>query len=177
MFISPMRKLSAMSLTPKGKCFLLLAFILTGGLFQTTLAQTSVSLSNAFNTVGLVTDGTTFPNAGLDGANGSAGAIGDTAVSTSARSFFAQTFGQTMIADLIAQGITGVKGYTDEPLLQGISSPTIVLERFTRGFNLAQSFYAGSHFVGWTDVVLGDPLCHPYHQQSPISTVAQPATP
>ncbi len=91
-----------------------------------------------------------------------AGAIGDTAVSTSARSFFPQTFGQTMIADLIHQGITGVKGYTDEPLLQSISSPTIVLDRYTRGFTLAESFYAGSHMVGWTDVVIGDPLAHPY---------------
>jgi uncharacterized protein (TIGR03790 family) len=90
------------------------------------------------------------------------GAIGDTAVSTSARSFFPQISGQSMIADLIAQGITGVKGYTDEPLLQAISSPTLVLGRFTAGYNLAESFYAGSHFVGWTDLVVGDPLEQPY---------------
>jgi uncharacterized protein (TIGR03790 family) len=90
------------------------------------------------------------------------GAIGDTAVSTSARSFFIQSGGQSMIADLITQGITGVKGYTDEPLLQAVSSPTIVLDRFTRGYTLAESFYAGSHFVGWTDVIVGDALAQPY---------------
>jgi uncharacterized protein (TIGR03790 family) len=90
------------------------------------------------------------------------GAIGDTAVSTSARSFFVQTSGQSMIADLIAQGITGVKGYTDEPLLQAVSSPTLALGRFTAGYNLAESFYAGSHFVGWTDLIVGDPLEQPY---------------
>jgi uncharacterized protein (TIGR03790 family) len=90
------------------------------------------------------------------------GAVGDTAVSTSARSFFPQSSGQSMIADLIRQGITGVKGYTDEPLLQGISSPTIVLGRYTRGYTLAESFYAGSHFVGWTDIVIGDPMSQPY---------------
>jgi uncharacterized protein (TIGR03790 family) len=90
------------------------------------------------------------------------GAVGDTAVSTSARSFFPQTSGQSMIADLVAQGITGVKGYTDEPLLQAISSPAIVLNRYTHGWTLADSFYAGSHFVGWTDIALGDPLTHPY---------------
>jgi uncharacterized protein (TIGR03790 family) len=90
------------------------------------------------------------------------GAVGDTAVSTSARSFFVQSGGQSMIADLIAQGITGVKGYTDEPLLQAVSSPTIVLGKFTQGFTLAESFYAGSHFVGWTDIVVGDPLAQPY---------------
>ncbi|WP_213807274.1 TIGR03790 family protein [Granulicella sp. dw_53] len=90
------------------------------------------------------------------------GAVGDTAVSTSARSFFRQSDGQSMIADLISQGITGVKGYTDEPLLQSISSPTIVLDRYTSGFTLAESFFAGSKMVGWTDIVVGDPLTHPY---------------
>jgi uncharacterized protein (TIGR03790 family) len=90
------------------------------------------------------------------------GAVGDTAVSTSARSFFRQSFGQSMIADLITQGITGVKGYTDEPLLQAVSSPTLVLGHFTQGYNLAESFYGGSRFVGWTDLVVGDPLTTPY---------------
>ena len=103
-----------------------------------------------------------FSQAAYESLGFAPGAIGDTAVSTSARSFFVQTTGQSMIADLIAHGITGVKGYTDEPLLQGISSPTIVLSRYTRGFTLAESFYAGSHFVGWTDLVVGDPLTRPY---------------
>jgi uncharacterized protein (TIGR03790 family) len=103
-----------------------------------------------------------FSQAAYNSLGFAPGAIGDTAVSTSARSFFVQSGGQSMIADLITQGITGVKGYTDEPLLQGISSPTIVLSRFTSGFTLAESFYAGSHFVGWTDLVVGDPLTQPY---------------
>jgi hypothetical protein len=64
-----------------------------------------------------------------------------------------------MIADLISHGITGVKGYTDEPELQGIASPSVTLDRYFSGFNLAESLYAGSRFVGWEDVVLGDPLC------------------
>jgi uncharacterized protein (TIGR03790 family) len=98
------------------------------------------------------------------------GAIGDTAVSTSARSFFPQKNGQSMIADLVAQGITGVKGYTDEPLLQAIASPTIVLDRYTSGYTLAESFYAGSHFVGWTDVVIGDPLTHPYQTKTKVAS-------
>jgi uncharacterized protein (TIGR03790 family) len=103
-----------------------------------------------------------FSQAAYNSLEFAPGAIGDTAVSTSARSFFVQSGGQSMIADLITQGITGVKGYTDEPLLQGVSSPTIVLSRFTSGFTLAESFYAGSHFVGWTDLVVGDPLTRPY---------------
>ncbi len=103
-----------------------------------------------------------FSQAAYNSLTFAPGAIGDTAVSTSARSFFPQSTGQSMIADLIAKGITGVKGDTDEPLLQAISSPTIVLERYTHGFPLADSFYAGSHFVGWTDIVIGDPLGAPY---------------
>ena len=87
------------------------------------------------------------------------GAIGDTAVSTSARTFLPTAGGQSLIADLIAHGITGVKGYTDEPLLQAIASPAVAMERYTSGFTLAESFYAASRFVGWEDVVIGDPLC------------------
>jgi uncharacterized protein (TIGR03790 family) len=90
------------------------------------------------------------------------GAIGDTAVSTSARSFFPQTSGQSMIADLVAHGITGVQGYTNEPLLDATSSPTIVLTHYLSGSTLAESFYAGSKYIGWEGIVIGDPLCCPY---------------
>ena len=91
------------------------------------------------------------------------GSISDTAVSTSARTFLPTTGGQSLITDLIAHGVTGVKGYTDEPLLQAIASPSIAMERYTSGFTLAESFYAASRFVGWTDIVIGDPLCRPAH--------------
>jgi uncharacterized protein (TIGR03790 family) len=86
------------------------------------------------------------------------GSIGDTAVSTSARTFLPTSGGQSLIADLVAHGITGVKGYTNEPLLQAIASPSVTLDRYFSGFDLAESFYAGSRFVGWEDIVIGDPL-------------------
>ncbi len=94
------------------------------------------------------------------------GSIGDTAVSTSARTFLPTSGGQSLITVLIAHGITGVKGYTNEPLLQAIASPSIDLDRYFSGFNLAESFYAASRFVGWEDIVIGDPLCH---SPSPIN--------
>ena len=90
------------------------------------------------------------------------GSIGDTAVSTSGRTFLPTEGGQSLIADLIAHGLTCAKGYTDEPLLQAMASPTILLDRYTRGYTMAESFYAASHLVGWQDVVIGDPLCCPY---------------
>jgi uncharacterized protein (TIGR03790 family) len=87
------------------------------------------------------------------------GAIAETAVSTSARTFLPTTGGQSLIADLIKQGVTGVKGYCDEPLLQAVASPTVMFDHYVRGFTLAESFYAASRFVGWEDIVVGDPLC------------------
>ncbi len=90
------------------------------------------------------------------------GSIGDTAVSTSARTFLPTTGGQSLLADLIAHGLTCVKGATDEPLLQSIATPTILLDRYTSGYTMAESFYMASHFVGWEDVYIGDPLCCPY---------------
>jgi uncharacterized protein (TIGR03790 family) len=91
------------------------------------------------------------------------GAIGDTAVSTSTITMLPPgSDGQSAAEDLIVQGITGVKGYINEPLLQAISSPSIVLDRYTRGYTLGESFAAGSRYVGWTDIIIGDPLAHPY---------------
>lgn len=91
------------------------------------------------------------------------GAIGDTAVSTSARSLLTDNDGgQSLITDLIAHGITGVRGYVNEPLLDAISSPTIVYTHFMSGYSLAESFYAGSRYIGWEDINIGDPLCTPY---------------
>lgn len=91
------------------------------------------------------------------------GAISDTAVSTGARTFLRiSDGGQSLIADLIAQGVSGVKGYIDEPLLQAVASPTILFERYTRGWTFAESIYAASSFVGWQDIVIGDPLLRAY---------------
>lgn len=90
------------------------------------------------------------------------GAIGETAVSTSARSFGYYKAGQSMIADLIAAGITGIKGYVSEPYLSAIAMPSILFERYISGFNLAESFYMASRFIFWKDIVVGDPLTAPY---------------
>ena len=87
------------------------------------------------------------------------GALCETAVSTSARTFLTTTGGQSLIADLIAQGVTGAKGYTDEPLLQAVASPSILFDRWARGWPLVECYFAASRFVAWEDVVIGDPLC------------------
>ncbi|HWD91194.1 MAG TPA: TIGR03790 family protein [Verrucomicrobiae bacterium] len=90
------------------------------------------------------------------------GSLGDTAVSTSGRTFLPTHGGQSLLVDLIAHGLDCGKGYVDEPLLQANASPTIVLDRYTSGYTMAESFYAASKFVGWEDIIIGDPLCAPY---------------
>jgi len=93
------------------------------------------------------------------------GSIAETAVSTSAYTLTAiRTLSGTRsyITDLVAQGVTGVKGYVYEPYTIALAEADILFDRYTSGRNLAESFYAASQFVHWRDIVLGDPLCAPY---------------
>lgn len=90
------------------------------------------------------------------------GAIAETFVSTSARTFQDVSGGQSPIGDLIAGGVTGVKGYVSEPYTFALAMPEILFDRYTAGFNLAESFYSASLVVKWKDLVIGDPLCRPY---------------
>jgi uncharacterized protein (TIGR03790 family) len=90
------------------------------------------------------------------------GAIAETYVSTSARTFERTSGGQSLISDLIAQGVTGVKGYVSEPFTFALCPSEILFPRYYAGFNLAEAFYAASPVVKWKDVVVGDPLCRPY---------------
>lgn len=91
-----------------------------------------------------------------------AGAIAETAVSTSARTMLPTTGGQSLIADLVASGVTGVKGYVAEPYSFSMARADILFDRYTRGWTLAEAFYCASPVIHWKDVVLGDPLCAPY---------------
>jgi uncharacterized protein (TIGR03790 family) len=69
------------------------------------------------------------------------------------------------ICALVEGGAAGVQGYVSEPYTDAISRPEIVLDRYTRGFTLAESFYAGTSYVHWKSLVLGDPICAPYSAQ------------
>ena len=69
---------------------------------------------------------------------------------------------RSYITDLVANGATGVKGYVQEPYVTAVAAPDILFDRYTSGYNLAESFYAASRFIHWRDLILGDPLCAPY---------------
>lgn len=92
------------------------------------------------------------------------GSIAETYVSTSGRTFDRNksNAGQSVIADLIEHGVTGIKGYVSEPYTFALAQPPILFDRYTKGFNLAESFYAASLVLNWKDIVIGDPLCAPY---------------
>lgn len=90
------------------------------------------------------------------------GAIAETAVSTSARTFIPTDKGQSLIADLIRVGITGVKGYVSEPYADALCRADILFDRYTDGYTLAESFWMATPYLFWKDMVVGDPLCAPY---------------
>jgi uncharacterized protein (TIGR03790 family) len=90
------------------------------------------------------------------------GAIAETFVSTSGRTFNPTSGGQSLIADLVHQGVTGVKGYVSEPYTVALCRAEILFDRYTSGYNLAESFYAATPLSKWKDIVVGDPLCRPY---------------
>ncbi|MCX7702656.1 MAG: TIGR03790 family protein [Planctomycetota bacterium] len=92
-----------------------------------------------------------------------AGAVAVTFVSTNARSFKTGTsYGQCLLADYVKEGVTGIAGHTYEPYLDACCRPPILFDRYTKGFNLAESFYCAMPYLSWQTVVVGDPLCAPY---------------
>lgn len=94
------------------------------------------------------------------------GAIAETFVSTSARTFKpGTTGGQSLVADLIHNGVTGIKGYTNEPYAFALARPSILFDRYTKGYTLAESFYMASPFVHWRNLYIGDALCAPYKKK------------
>lgn len=90
------------------------------------------------------------------------GGIAETAVSTSASNIRTPGGGQSQIADLISQGVTGVHGDVTEPFLNAIPDPPSVFAAYTSGRTLGESFWAGLSEIVWKEIVIGDPLCKPY---------------
>lgn len=86
------------------------------------------------------------------------GAIGETYVSTDGRSFTSpMVYGQSAVADMIAEGITGVKAYVYEPFATAMTNVSILFPMYAEGYSLAESFYSASPYLSWMDVVVGDP--------------------
>lgn len=91
------------------------------------------------------------------------GSIAETAVSTSGRSFnWGTSYGQSLIADLLEDGVSGAKGYVYEPYLTSVGTPSTLMMMYAKGFNLAESHAAANLQAGWMGVTVGDPKMAPY---------------
>jgi uncharacterized protein (TIGR03790 family) len=66
---------------------------------------------------------------------------------------------QSLSADYIHEGVTGVSGNVFEPFLAGCVRPEYALPAYAEGRNLAESFYLALPFLSWQGVIFGDPLC------------------
>jgi uncharacterized protein (TIGR03790 family) len=111
------------------------------------------------------------------------GAIAGMFVSTDARTFreppkdwvptddddktkwFAGT-GQSLIGDLVREGVTGVAGHVSEPMLAATVRPDVLFPAYLAGFNLAEAYYLAMPMISWQNVVLGDPLCAPFRRRT-----------
>lgn len=67
---------------------------------------------------------------------------------------------QTVLADLISEGVTGAHGYVDCLFATQVNSPEILFNRYldsVKNYNLAESFYMAEKTLSWQSVVVGDP--------------------
>ncbi|MGB2425813.1 MAG: TIGR03790 family protein, partial [Candidatus Poseidoniaceae archaeon] len=91
------------------------------------------------------------------------GSIAETAVSTGGRSFtLGTTYGQSLVADLLEDGVSGVKGYVYEPYLTAVGQPSILFSMYAQGYNFAEANAAANTYTSWMGVVVGDPKMAPY---------------
>ncbi len=129
--------------------------------YSVTLDETTTYLTNQTNVLGYYSWGSNDccdVNNGIPGNTYVNGAIGETAVSTSARSFaYPPTYGQSLVADWIAEGISGMSGYVYEPYTTALAHADILFDRYTSGYTLADSFGMASYALSWQQVVVGDP--------------------
>lgn len=77
------------------------------------------------------------------------------------RTFYAGS-PQSLVGDLIAEGVSGVVGFVYEPYLDGTARPDILFPAYRAGFTLAESFYMALPHLSWEAVVVGDPLVAPF---------------
>jgi uncharacterized protein (TIGR03790 family) len=91
------------------------------------------------------------------------GSIVETAVSTGGRSFnWGTTYGQSLVADILEDGASGIKGYVYEPYLTAVGYPSVLLPSYAMGYNLAESQAAANRLTSWMGVVVGDPKMAAY---------------
>lgn len=108
-------------------------------------------------------EGYSFTQASYVSNHFAPGSIADTYVSFSGRTFtYPPSSGQSLIADLIPQGLSGGNGYVSEPFAHLATYPNVLFDRYLKGYNLAESFMAATPELYWKAATFGDPLMAPY---------------
>ena len=81
-------------------------------------------------------------------------------VSTNARTFVSPvaSYGQSLSADLIHLGASGVAANATEPLLIGLARPPSLFRNYFQGATAIEAFYRSVPYLSWMNVYLGDPL-------------------
>ena len=91
------------------------------------------------------------------------GSIAETAVSTGGRTFIINSsYGQSLISDLLDDGVSGVKGYVFEPYLSAVSNPEQLLSCYASGFTMSECYAASNVFLSWMGTIIGDPKMAAY---------------
>ena len=91
------------------------------------------------------------------------GSIAETAVSTGGRTFaFNSSYGQSLVADLLDDGVSAVKGYVYEPYLSAISNPEQLFACYADGYTMAECYAASNVLLSWMGTVVGDPKMAAY---------------
>jgi uncharacterized protein (TIGR03790 family) len=81
---------------------------------------------------------------------------------------------QSLVGDLIREGVTGVAGHVAEPYLDATIRPEILFPAYLSGYTLAEAYYLAMPYLSWQTVVVGDPLCR-LVQRAPLdSTLVNP---
>ncbi|HTV03474.1 MAG TPA: TIGR03790 family protein [Luteitalea sp.] len=78
-----------------------------------------------------------------------------------------------LAGDLIRAGISGWAGAVADPLVDGVARPQILLPAYLGGRSLGEAFYASIKYLGWRNIVLGDPLCRPYGSAPEPATLSR----
>jgi uncharacterized protein (TIGR03790 family) len=100
------------------------------------------------------------------------GALVTDYVSTNGRTFLTagQSYGQSLIADLIRLGASGAAGYVDEPFLNACVRPNLLFPRFVTGYDAIEAYYMAMPYLSWQNIVVADPL-----MKSGIQVVVPPS--
>lgn len=147
----------------------LAAQIVQGRGWRAVLNTDSVYVTDQRNVIGYASWGSNdryhapFAEHAIPRNTWSIASLAETFVSTSGRSFTPGTgYGQSLIADWLAEGAVGAKGYVFEPFTIALALPHVVFDRYTdetqdTAYNLAESFAMASRTLSWMEVVIGDP--------------------